>query len=131
MVIHELLHGHLQHLWASDYSVGSSEAVSCLIIEAVKLGQRPSIQEDEQTLSLCCLMQKAWQQQPDERPTAEFFRTEIEKLLVAFYYNESPNYYFKKLFLFLVFYLFYFQTLDGDAGNECTNGVSHSNVLCM
>lgn len=84
MVMHKILHGHLQHPWASEFSVGCSEAISSLIIDAVKLGQRPKVEEHEETLTLCTLLQKAWHQEPDKRPSAEYIRIAIEKLVVTF-----------------------------------------------
>lgn len=84
MVMHEILHGHLQHPWASDFSVGSSESISSLIIDAVKNGRRPKVEEREETLTLCTLLQKAWHQEPDQRPSAEYIRIAIEKLVVTF-----------------------------------------------
>ncbi len=84
MVMHEILHGHLQHPWASDFSVGSSETISSLIIDAVKHGRRPKMEEHEETLTLCTLLQKAWHQEPDQRPSAEYIRIAIEKLVVTF-----------------------------------------------
>lgn len=84
MVMHEILHGHLQHPWASDFSVGSSESISSLIIDAVKNGRRTKVEEHEETLTLCTLLQKAWHQEPDQRPSAEYIRIAIEKLVVTF-----------------------------------------------
>jgi hypothetical protein len=84
MVMHEILHGHLQHPWASDFSVGSSESISSLIIDAMKNGRRPKVEEHEETLTLCTLLQKAWHQEPDQRQSAEYIRIAIEKLVVTF-----------------------------------------------
>ncbi len=84
LVMDEILHGHLQHPWASDFSVGSSETISSLIIDAVKNGRRPKVEEHEESLTFFTLLQKAWHQEPDQRPSAEYFRIGIEKLVATF-----------------------------------------------
>lgn len=80
MLMYELLFSKYLFPWASVYAVGSAETIASLISAAVKLGDRPTLSNEESKLPYGKLMKMAWHQNPLERPTAAVLKEKIQDL---------------------------------------------------
>lgn len=72
MIMFELEHPTLHYPWETVFSSSATDVMTLntLIMEAVKGGKRPKI-EEFCSPDLSNLMQTCWSQTPDDRPSAE------------------------------------------------------------
>ena len=66
--MHELLHPGRSYPWATEISVRIPEIITSQILDAVKQGKRPSI--DDPSCWLSKLMIRCWNQDPNQRPSS-------------------------------------------------------------
>lgn len=76
MIMYELQHPTLAHPWESVFGTQVRvDTLSALIMEAVKIGERPPVNDES---PYTCLMRKCWDASPENRPEA----LDLKKLIV-------------------------------------------------